>query len=200
MSEVHSAKFWQDIYQARRTGWDLGGPTPVFRRLLDSGRLQPGRMFVPGTGSGHDALEFARRGFDVTAVDFAPDAVRELRAKAEAVKSLDVIEADIFDLPHSMDATFDYVLEYQCFCAIDPLRRPAYADLVKRLLKPGGLLIQLAFPLGTFQGGPPYAVVADAVVFMFERRGFTLVERETPADSMPTRCGCEALLLLQRGA
>src|SRR4029077_19475903 len=124
---------------------------------------------------GHDALEFARRGFDVTAVDFAADAVHALSAQVEPGMALTVIQSDIFELPHTLDGTFDYVLEYQCFCAIDPLRRPDYADLMARLLKPGGWIIQLAFPLGTYAGGPPYAVVADGVVFMFERRGFTLV-------------------------
>src|SRR5205085_587500 len=164
---------------------------PVFRRLLDSGRFPPGRMLVPGAGSGHDARAFARRGFDVTAVDFAADAVRILRAQAEPGETLDVLQADIFELPHALDATFDYVLEYMCFCAIDPQRRPDYADLMARLLKPGGLHIQLAFPLGKREGGPPFPVVADGVVFLFERRGFTLLGRELPPDSVPSRCGCE---------
>jgi len=198
MSEVSTPKFWEDIYQKKQTDWDLGEPTPVFRRLLGSGRFAPGRVIVPGAGSGHDALEFARRGFDVTAVDFAPEATRALSAQIQLGLALTVIQADIFDLPHTMDGSFDYVLEYQCFCAIDPLRRPDYADLIARLLKPGGLIIQLAFPLGTYVGGPPYAVVADGIVFMFERRGFTLVERELPADSAPRRRGREELLILQK--
>jgi methyl halide transferase len=198
MSEVSTPKFWEDIYQKKQTGWDLGEPTPVFRRLLDGDRLAPGRVIVPGAGSGHDALEFARRGFDVTAVDFAAEAARALSAQAEPGMALTVIQADIFELPHTMDGTFDYALEYQCFCAIDPLRRPDYAKLVARLLKPGGLNIQLAFPLGTYVGGPPYAVVADGIVFMFERLGFTLIQREMPADSVPRRRGCEELLILQK--
>ena len=198
MSEVSTPKFWEDIYQKKQTDWDLGEPTPVFRRLLGSGRFAPGRVIVPGAGSGHDALEFARRGFDVTAVDFALEATRALSAQIQLGLALTVIQADIFDLPHTMDGTFDYVLEYQCFCAIDPLRRPDYADLIARLLKPGGWIIQLAFPLGTYVGGPPYAVVADGIVFMFERRGFTLVQREMPTDSVPRRCGCEELLILQK--
>lgn len=200
MGQVNTPKFWEDIYKGQQTGWDLGGPTPVFQRLLDSGRFLPGRMFVPGAGSGHDALEFARRGFDVTAVDFAAEATRALSAQVEPGMALKVMQADIFELPHTLDGTFDYVLEYQCFCAIDPLRRPDYADLIARLLKPGGLIIQLAFPLGTYEGGPPYSVIADAIVFMFKRRGFTLVEREIPKDSIPRRCGCEELLLMRKSA
>jgi methyl halide transferase len=199
MPDVGIPIFWEEIYQKHQTGWDLGGPTPVFRRLLDSGRFAPGRVIVPGAGSGHDARELARRGFDVTAVDFAAEAVRALRAQAGRGTALSVIQGDIFELPHSLDGTYDYVLEYMCFCAINPQRRPDYADLVTRLLKPGGLTIHLAFPLDTHEGGPPYAVLADGVVFMFERRGFTLVEREMPADSVPARCGREELLILRKG-
>ena len=200
MSQVDTPKFWEEIYRQRQTHWDLGGPTPVFCRLLDSGRFAPGRVIVPGAGSGHDALEFARRGFEVTAVDFAAEAVGALHDQAEPGIALDVIQADIFALPHALDGTFDYVLEYMCFCAIDPKRRPDYADMVARVLKPAGLYVHLAFPLGTHEGGPPYAVVADGIVFMFERRGFVLVEREMPADSVPSRCGREELLIFRKGA
>ena len=69
---------------------------------------------------------------------------------------------------------------------------------MRRLLKPGGLAIHLAFPLDRHEGGPPYAVLADGVVFMFERRGFMLVERGMPEDSVPTRCGREELLILRK--
>jgi SAM-dependent methyltransferase len=199
MPDVGAPNFWEQIYRQQQTGWDLGRPTPVFRRLLDSGRFRPGRIIVPGAGSGHDAREFARRGFDVTAVDFAAEAVGVLRAQAEPGAALDVIQADIFELPHALDGIFDYVLEYMCFCAINPQRRPDYADLVMRLLKPGGQHIHLAFPLGKREGGPPFAVLADGVEFMFERRGFTLVEREVPPDSVPSRCGCEELLIFRKG-
>ena len=52
-----------------------------------------------------------------------------------------------------LDYSFDYLLEYTCFCAIDPKRRTEYADLVDRLLKPGGTYIDLAFPLDGRGGG-----------------------------------------------
>ena len=53
-------EFWEGRYQAGRTGWERGVPTPAFRRLLASDRAPvPGRVVVPGCGRGHDALLFA---------------------------------------------------------------------------------------------------------------------------------------------
>jgi methyl halide transferase len=198
MSNSSSASFWDGIYERGQTNWDLGQPTPVFRRLIASGRFTPGRMMVLGAGNGHDAREFARHGFEVTAVDFSAGAVRAMRDLADPNAPLTILHADIFELPCTLDATYDYVLEYVCFCAVDPERRPAYADVVKRLLKPSGIYIDLAYPLDDHQGGPPYTVIADGVIYMFKTRGFELLERERPSDSVPQRRGCEELLILQK--
>ena len=100
-------------------------------------------------------------------------------------------------LPHTLNGAFDYVLEYTCFCAIDPLRRAEYADLVTRLLKPGRTYIDLAFPLDDHMGGPPFAVSVPEIFALFGARGFTLLRRETPADSVPQRRGFEELLIFQ---
>ncbi|MEP7198527.1 MAG: methyltransferase domain-containing protein [Chloroflexota bacterium] len=198
MNTVSFPSFWDDIYKRGDTGWDLCAPTPIFCRLLDEGRFVPGRIIVLGAGSGHDAHAFAQHSFDVIAVDFAAEAAQAMRDRATADAPITIMQADIFTLPHTLDATFDYALEYVCFCAIDPQRRLAYADLIARLLKLNGIFIDLAYPLGAHSGGPPYAVNADAVVFMFERRGFTLLSREQPSDSVPHRRGREELLILQK--
>ncbi len=200
MSNVSSPEFWDTAYQRGCPPWDLAQVTPVFRRLLTSKRFAPGAIAVLGAGSGHDAREFARYGFDVTAVDFSAEAVRAMQALADPQAPVHILQGDMFELPAALDGTFDYVLDYMCFCAIDPERRPAYADVVARLLKPGGIFIQLAYPLGYESGGPPYSIVADGVVFMFKQRGFSVLEREPPSDSVPHRRGREELLIFQKGS
>lgn len=197
-TNVNSPAFWEEVYQGGRAGWDLGGPTPVFRRLLDRGQFAPGKIIVLGAGRGHDAREFARRGFQVTAVDFAADAARDMRAMADPHAPVEILQADIFDLPRALDGTFDYVLEYTCFCAIDPTRRAEYADLVARLLKPGGIYIALVFPLDDHKGGPPFAISISEILDLFGSRGFNLLERERPKDSVPQRKGIEELLISQK--
>ena len=195
--DINTPAFWEEIYQGDRAGWDLGGPTPALRRLLLSGEFAPGRTIVLGAGRGHDARAFARQGFVVTAVDFAADAVRGMRALADPHAPIEILQADIFTLPYALDKTFDYVIEYTCFCAIDPARRAEYADLVARLLKPGGIYIGLFFPLDQREGGPPFAVASSEILTLFDARGFTRLRRETPTDSVPQRQGLEELLIWQ---
>ncbi|MBI1800539.1 MAG: methyltransferase domain-containing protein [Chloroflexi bacterium] len=196
--DVGLPSFWDGAYRSGKTVWDLGEPTPVFRRLLKWRQFAAGRMIVLGAGHGYDAREFARRGFSVVAVDFAAEAVRWMAALADPQASVEIVHASIFDLPHTLDGSFDYVLEYMCYCAIDPARRGDYADLVARLLKVGGRLIDLAFPLTRHDGGPPYAVSVEEIVAQFEPRGLTLMESEWPADSHPARRGREQLLIFQK--
>lgn len=192
------ADFWDKIYRAGQTGWDLGAPTPVLLRLLNEGRFPTGRVLVPGAGHGHDARAFARHGFDVTAVDFADEAIQHMQNLAEPAAPVSIVQADLFALPRAFDGAFDYAYDSMCFCALDPQRRPAYADMIARVLKPGGTYIALAFPVGNFTGGPPFAINADAFLFMFHMRGLALRHREQPPDSAPQRCGCEELLILQK--
>jgi methyl halide transferase len=196
--DVNSPDKWDANYEQGTDGWDLGRPTPVFQRLLQSQRLSPGRMIVLGAGRGYDAREFARRGFQVTAVDFSSEAVREMQRLASPEAPVEILQHDIFTLPAALNNSFDYLLEYTCFCAIDPGRRAEYADLVTRLLQPGGMYIDLAFPLDGRKGGPPFAVSAAEVLDLFRGRGFKLLSREKPVDSISARRHAEELFLFQK--
>jgi SAM-dependent methyltransferase len=196
---VNSPRKWEADYERKTDGWDLGGPTPVFKRLASSGQLKPGQMIVPGAGRGHDAREFARHGFKVTAVDFASHAVNEMKRLADPSAPVDILQSDLFSLPHEFNNSFNYVLEYTCFCAIDPKRRADYADLVTNLLKPDGVYIDLAFPLDGRAGGPPFAVKESEVMDLFQERGFKLVSRNKPEESVSPRRHAEELFIFQKG-
>lgn len=197
--DVNLPEKWNENYQRGEDGWDLGGPTPVFKRLAQSGRFKPGLMLVPGAGRGYDAREFSRHGFQVTAVDFAPHAVEEMRRLADADAPIEVVQHDIFTLPPEFDGRFDYLLEYTCFCAIHPGRRGEYAAVAARLLKPGGILIDLAYPLDNRRDGPPFGFTESELLELFRTRGFELLSHESPADSIPRRKGAEKLLIFQKG-
>jgi hypothetical protein len=48
------------------------------------------------------------------------------------------------------------------------------------------------------KSGPPFAVTVSELSCLFEERGFKLIEREKPANSVPRRRGAEELLLFQK--
>lgn len=155
-------------------------------------------MLVPGAGLGHDAREFARHGFEVVAVDFAQDAVEAMRAALTPETRHEILQDDFFQLPAALHGAFDYVLEYCCYCAIDPQRRADYADQVARLLKRGGKYIALAFPLSEHVGGPPFAVRTEELIALLQARGFTLLRREIHPATIKPRKGREELLVMQK--
>ena len=197
-NDVNSPQKWEADYQRGTDGWDLGGATPAFKRLASSNRFKPGRMIVLGAGRGHDAREFSRHGFNVTAVDFSEYVVGQMRELNEPDAPIEILQHDIFTLPVELNHTFDYLLEYTCFCAIDPKRRIEYANLMTRLLKPAGIYIDLAFPLDGRTGGPPFAVTESEIFNLFESRGFKLLSREKPEDSVKRRSHAEELFIFQK--
>lgn len=200
VSDVNSPKFWEEIYRGGRAGWDLGGPTPVFQRILRERNFEPGRTIVLGAGRGHDARMFARRGFEVTAVDFAEEAVQGMRDLADPEAPVQILQADIFELPSELHGNFDYLLEYTCFCAIDPDRREEYAEIASHLLQPGGTLIALLFPVTDRPGGPPFGVDPEEFLRLFLNQDFDLLHRERPSDSVSQRQGVEELVILKKPA
>ena len=198
MNNEDNAQFWEEIYLADDTGWDLNGPTPIFEHIAKS--LEPRRLCIIGCGRGYDAVMFAKKGFDVTAVDFAPSAIRALKelAKQEMV-DVNVVQRDIFLLVPEFQGFFNYVIEQTCFCAIHPSRRKEYESLVKAILKPGGKLIGLWFPLDKQldEGGPPYGTTIDEVKSVFNI-GWK-VEKEGFQDlSTDPRKGREKLIIFKR--
>lgn len=187
---------WEAWYQSHDTPWDLGGATPAFSRLIQEGRLTPGKLLVPGAGRGHDAIAFAKAGFPVTAIDLAPSACATMRQRAAAEGiPLEVVCGDFF----SHEGSYDLALEYTFYCAIPPALREAYRDRMHRLLVPGGLLFGLFFPLNKppETGGPPHGVQREEVEASLSK-GFDLLHAEFPRDSIKPRRGNEILMIWRR--
>lgn len=208
MSNTDSRDFWERTYRDGHVNWDLGGPTPVFRALAESCRFPPGRMIVLGAGLGHDARLFARHGFQVTALDFAPAAARAMHALQDPAHPVAILQADFFRLSPVLDGRFDYALEYVFYCAIDPAQRAEYAAVVARLLAPGGRLVALAFPTGEAPplapgerpAGPPFTVSPEELIRLGASVGLEQEAREIRAETIKPRKGREELVVLRKPA
>jgi len=193
-----SSQFWEDIYLEDDAGWDLGGVTPIFESIANS--ETPGKVCIIGCGRGYDAIMFAQKGFEVTAIDFAPSVIRAVKdlAGEQGVK-VNAVEIDIFSLVPAHENTYDFIIEQTCFCAINPARRIEYESVMKNLLKPGGKLIGLWFPLDKpiEDGGPPWGTTDEEIRSIFNS-GWIISQDEFPDLSIGPRKGREKLIVFQK--
>ncbi|MBL8955037.1 MAG: methyltransferase domain-containing protein [Myxococcaceae bacterium] len=182
------ATYWNDLYLKGDTGWDKGVASPPLARMLREGVVPKGSSIaVIGAGRGHDAIEAARLGYRVTAVDFAAEAAKDISNNAHgAGVRLDVLQADLFT---GLKGPYDAVLEHTCFCAIDVARRDEYVTAIARALKPGGTLFGLFYAHGR-EGGPPFDVSEDEVRRRFSGR-FVIERLRRAPDSFEARAGRE---------
>jgi methyl halide transferase len=191
--------FWEYRYRSGLANWDLGTPSPVFVELLKNNLLYgAGKIAILGSGNGYDAILFAKHDFLVTAIDFAPSALASTRKQAKKFHlTVETIQANLFELPGKLLNKFDYILEYVTYCAIDPKRRKEYIDNIYRLLRPGGVLIGLFFPIDKREGGPPFSVDIEKLKSNF-KKNFILLHSEIPQSSVAPRLEKEILMLWKK--
>jgi len=199
MASVNTPGFWEERYAQHEDGWEMGRAHPSLVHWLDTTPPPPGRIAVPGCGRGHDARLLASRGHDVVGFDFAASVLEEARALAQRDGvALRFEQADIFTLSASYPHAFDGVWEYTCFCAIDPRRRAAYVDTMAAIIRPGGWLLAVFFPMRSYGAGPPYPVARDEVRGLFAPR-FRIERELTPPAPVPRRLGQEWMVFYRRG-
>jgi len=185
--QISNASYWKDRYLSGEAGWDLGGPCPVFVELLKSPLAPPrGRVAFPGCGLGHDVRLFREHGYDAVGFDFA--------TRPEGVP---VVEMDVFEIGRRYPRAFDAIVEYTCYCAIDPGRRAEYAAALREALRPGGVLIALAFPVERREEGPPFGIDESEITGVLGL-GMELLHLETPSSSVEPRRGRERLAILRK--
>lgn len=196
------ADSWSARYQAGNTPWDHGGPHPELERLLEAGALAPprpgARALVPGCGRGHDAAALAAAGWHVTGLEFAPEA-REAAAAALAPFGGEVLLEDA--LEHRPQEPYDLLWEHTFLCAIEPERRGDYGLLAARVLRPGGRLVALVFPVGKEleAGGPPWGLSLGDLERALAS-DFLLRVADPAERSIPERSWGEELAVFERAA
>lgn len=125
--------------------WDSRSPHPSLvewaksRHLDGKGR----RALVVGAGLGDDAEYVARLGYDTTAFDISPSAVRLARARFPA-SAVAYRVADLFDPPAEWRHGFDLVVEIM---TVQSLPEPLHARAIARVgefVGPDGDLVVIA--------------------------------------------------------
>lgn len=155
---------WEGAYVRGTTGWDLGEPLPLIAEGIAAGLFgEPGRVFVPGAGRGHDAAGFAAAGWRATVVDISPTAAAYAAAHYPDVR---YVVGDALDPEVVLSATggpVDLMWDHTFFCAVPPTWRPRIGSLAQAVVAPGGTLASGVFPVDRDRGedGPPWTYAAE---------------------------------------
>ncbi len=185
-------EFWDGRYRAEHMPWDFRGvPRALVQWLQKCER--PGRVLIPGCGSGYEVKAFAEHGWEVLAVDFSPAAVRRARAVLGALGER-VMLADFFRGDFGR-RKFDVVYERTFLCALPPERWPDYVRCVEENLVEGGRLVGFFF-YGKENQPPPFPLTEERARSLFGE--FSRTVDEVASDSLPLYAGYERWQVWQR--
>jgi len=156
---------YQLRYLRHRTPWDTRITPPEVMEFLS--RSRPGRALDLGCGTGTNAMTLTKHGWQVTGVDFVPQAILAARRRAaRRCMSIDFRIGDVSDLG-TIGGPFDYALDIGCFHTLPADKQRHYAtELVKRL-RPGAKFMLYAWLPRIWQG-KRRGIAADTVRALFE--------------------------------
>lgn len=190
-----SSEYWEQRYQTKDMPWEKGAPSPGLVDFLAANPgLKRGTVCVPGCGTGHDAREFAKAGFETFGFDLAPSAIRLASdmTSAAGLKATFRLADFLKDEPPEK---FDWLFEHTLYCAIQPEERDAYARAVVRWLKPGGTYLAVNYLIPDKEG-PPFGTTRDEVWQRFSPN-FELLAEWVPR-SYPNRTDLERMFWWRR--
>ncbi len=151
--------FWNLQYLLGKPPWDTGITPPEVVELIEGRNIPPGRALDIGCGTGTNVVYLARHGFEAVGVDVAELAIRQARRKAEgAGVPATFYVADVLKLgtPEGppLGEPFDFLLDIGCLHSLPASDRPAYAAMLRRVLRGGGLYLLYAWGPREMRGRP----------------------------------------------
>jgi SAM-dependent methyltransferase len=148
---------WDRMYRQGTPPWDAGIPHAELIRVLNEYPFPKGGTVLEiGCGTGSDAICFAKRRYEVTAVDCSPIALERARLRAERQDALlRFVLDDIFDFVRT-SGEFDVVYDSGFYHYIRLTKLEQYLDLLWRVTRPGSWYLCLVGSTGErAEGGPP---------------------------------------------
>jgi SAM-dependent methyltransferase len=178
-------EFWDSRYRVGRMPWDFNGVPRDLSTYLQS--VEPGRVLIPGCGSGYEVRAFHERGWNVLAIDYSPAAVLRARQGLDALADK-ILLADVFDYD-CRGQKFDMIYERTFLCSLSPDIWPKYAQRMADLLADGGRLIGFFF-YGQEDEPPPYPLTETEAQQLLGKK-FARTADAPVTDSLPLFAGRE---------
>lgn len=116
-----------------------------------------------------------------TAVDAARDMLKSLPPDEQPPEgSANFQLTNFFDMPtEKAEEKFDFIYDYTFLCALNPSIREMWASKMADLVKPGGELVTLIYPISEDkEDGPPFRVSLEVVRNLLVPVGFEQLQLE----------------------
>ena len=185
---------WDQRWAQGTTSWDHGRASPPLADYVNRYDMR-GRAVVPGCGSGHEVRLLARKGLEVTGIDFAEGAIAKARS-IPVVNGEKYLQSNWLKLQASLGSQFDWVVEHTCLCALEPWHRAEYADAVEFALRYGGHFLGVFYLDPPNPNGPPFGISPGELNELFSR--FHLIARWRPTEGFESRLGREEMRLYRK--
>lgn len=161
----HKKRF-ESRYQSGNLPWDINRPDKNLVETVDKFNINPGKALDVGCGTGDNVFWLAQKGFNVTGIDIAPEAIKMAISKSKKVKqnttflTLDFINENI------QNSNFSFIFDRGCFHTFNKKStRKAYAKQVYNHLAKDGLWLTLMgnYDDGRLDVGPPKRTAMEIV-------------------------------------
>lgn len=127
--------------------WIFGSPHKIekYTELIESGVIPTGRAIDLGCGEGSNAIYLAKRGFEVTGVDFSSTAIKRATANAKAAGvEVTFVEDDLTNLSY-IKGSYDLLVDFGALNDLNPGDRDFYMKNVFPLIHPSSYFFLLCF-------------------------------------------------------
>lgn len=191
--EVGHEKSWERMHELKVTPWHQGVPALALQDAVGK-TPENGLFLVPGCGQGLDVQFLAQQRplARVFGLDLSELVIEEAKRNVKE-SNTSFISGDFFKTEELERNAFSFIFDYTFLCALLPVKRQAWADRMKELIKPGGMLMTLMYPLEDYSidKGPPFSLSVETY-FELLKDGFKLEALEK-CRSPPRREGKEKL-------
>src|SRR2546426_234150 len=114
-------------------------------RALKAHRLRGVRILDLGTGPGTQAMNLAKRGYDVVATDISASAIKKAKASAKEAGLSISFRVDNVLKSKLASRLVDVIMDRGVFHVLPKGKRPLYVETVHRVLRPKGWLFLKCF-------------------------------------------------------
>jgi SAM-dependent methyltransferase len=174
MDATPALSLFDKAYESATAPWVIGEPQPAIVELERARRIS-GSVLDAGCGTGEHTILLTRLGYDVTGVDFSPQAIEQARHQATE-RGVDAR----FEVADAMmlgaGPRYDTILDSALFHIFDDADRPVYVASLHAACRPGGTVHVLALSDAGRGFGPQ---VSEAVIRGAFADGWTLEALDT---------------------